>query len=96
MLIQKFTQKPPTIEAIRFTEFNTADILRWLKDSSYSPRAVGDQEGKYEPTISSQSIKGTNTAHLGDYIVKLSDGSFEVWAEEKMAGYELVKEVSNG
>lgn len=97
--IKTYELKPPTIEAVQFTEDTLADILRWSDTFTFKMK-MGVMPAIFIPAPPSAELPAgvaredfVEDVHFGDYIVKKPDGTFEVWDEEDMAQY---REVENG
>ena len=66
----KYTKKPVTIEAIQWTGKNKEEILKFCPDCylSYKTDPI--------PTLGIQTLEGSMTATVGDYIIKGIHGEF--------------------
>ena len=75
-MIKKYRSKE-IIESIKFTGNNVSEIEAFLKNRPYD----NTKTSEYKDTMLIPSrVKWAELwVHLGDYVVKFSDGSFELW-----------------
>lgn len=68
--IKKYVKKPIKIEAIQFNGWNHGEIYDWINDQ------IGVHPACYKETLEINTLEGTITAHVGDYILKGVNGEF--------------------
>jgi hypothetical protein len=63
-MMRRYTKKPVTIEALQWTGKNKAEIVKFCTACylSYKTDPI--------PTLGIQTLEGTMTASVGDYIIK--------------------------
>lgn len=67
--VKKFKKKPVVIEAIRFNGWNAGEINDWMYRTGKYPTYFQDN-------IDIETLEGTMTANVGDYIIKGVKGEF--------------------
>ena len=70
-MMPRYTKKPVTIEAIQWTGKNRSEIFDFC-NVSY----VNYSNAKLEPELKIQTLEGSMTATVGDYIIKGIKGEF--------------------
>ena len=70
-MMPRYTKKPVTIEAIQWTGKNRSEIFDFC-NVSY----VNYSNSKLEPELKIQTLEGSMTATVGDYIIKGIKGEF--------------------
>lgn len=68
----KYRKKPVVIEAIQFTGWNWTECRQFMSDKSL----VFTQEMSKQESLSIETLEGTMTANIGDYIIKGVQGEF--------------------
>lgn len=83
-MIMKYRRKPTTIEAIKWTGENLSEIKRF----------VGDSLLVYEDDIYIKFFRDSFCiVPIGQYIIKLTDGSFYIFGEGTLEeNYEVCEE----
>lgn len=72
----KYRKKPVVIEAIQYKEFDDyGKIVKWMKESG-DTHALADEVTYSHPLILIQTLEGTMSASVGDYIIKGVNGEF--------------------
>lgn len=88
-MAQLFRKKPITVEAIRWTGNNDADILRFVESGCtvYHIRGI----------VHIPTLEGLMEARIGDWIIKGIKGDFYPCKDDVFrASYESVSEPSRG
>jgi hypothetical protein len=69
----KYRKKPVVIEAIQFKDDSKviSEISDWANEC-----IVVDYNDAYNPTLKIETLEGTMTANLGDFIIKGVNGEF--------------------
>jgi len=89
----KYRKKPVEIEAFQLNTDGKTDFPEWFQKLLISGEAQIQSGYSDEGTGCFQVEIEDMRAGLGDYIVKLSDGSIEVWCPVYMKQtYELLEE----
>lgn len=74
-LIQRFTKKPVTIEAIQFAaDPNTISNIHGFLGAEKS--VLEKTPGSFDPVLKIDTLEGTMTAQVGDWIIKGVKGEF--------------------
>lgn len=74
-LIQRFTKKPVTIEAIQFAD--DADTISNISGFMQADEPlIIDYADKDNPVIKIETLEGTMNAQVGDWIIKGVNGEF--------------------
>lgn len=80
----KYRKKPVVIDAIKFTGYNSDEVLEFM--------GVDDALGKTTESIVINTLEGDMTAKIGDYIIKGVKGEFYPCDSEIFElTYELVQ-----
>jgi hypothetical protein len=80
-MIQKYTKKPVTIEAIQWTKGTMDEVLTWMPSNRVVIRVLGMEENPYESLKWTyeyfiQTLEGEMKISEGDYIIKGVKGEF--------------------
>jgi len=80
-MIQKYTKKPVTIEAIQWTKGTMDEVLTWMPSNRVVIRVLGMEENPYESLKWTyeyfiQTLEGDMKISEGDYIIKGVKGEF--------------------
>lgn len=73
-LITRFTKKPVTIEAIQFAD--DADTISNIYGFMGVETTVVSYEDPAAPVVKIETLEGTMTAQVGDWIIKGVNGEF--------------------
>ena len=68
----KYRKKPVVVEAVEFTGWNWAECYQFMSDDVL----LFPQELRRQETIEIETLEGTMTANIGDYIIKGIKGEF--------------------
>ena len=69
-MIKKFRKKPVEIEAVRFTDENKEDVLKWAKNMQYDVWEDWEDRNKQQgPIIKIPTLEGIMICSIGDYII---------------------------
>ncbi len=73
----KYRKKPVVIEAKRLSRDNGCDVVEWIgQDAKFYPE-IDDSTSYPVPSILEiNTLEGTMTAQIGDYIIKGVKGEF--------------------
>ena len=90
----KYRKKPVTVEAIRWTGKNRAEIRILCPHSAFFSPARQDTEGRTtEWSLLIDSLEGIMYAEIGDYIIKGVNGEYYPCKPDVFAKtYEAVEE----
>ena len=67
----KFRKKPVVIEAMEFTEESKNRVFHWVTCNHYA-----DWNATGQSTLRIETLEGTMTAEIGDWIIKGVKGEF--------------------
>ena len=89
-MIKQYKKKPVVIEAIQFDGWTWAECYQFMsKERLFFPQGI-----KKEEKIEIETLEGTMTASVGDYIIKGVNGEFYPCKPDIFdKTYEEVKEV---
>lgn len=74
---RKYRKKPVVIEAMRLTETNAAEIVRWITESGHKAAIRGgDGGGSLGATVIIVTLEGNVHASLGDLVIRGVQGEF--------------------
>lgn len=68
--MKKYRKRPVEIEAIQFNGWNFGEINDWMLDIN------GIYPSYFKETMAIETLEGTMTANVGDYIIKGVNGEF--------------------
>ena len=69
----QYRKKPVVIEALQYDGTNAGKILYWMQGRSLEDAITIHPEGD---TFSIQTLEGTMTASIGDFVIKGVNGEF--------------------
>lgn len=93
LTIQRFRRTGLDVEAMRFMPLNQREVADWCGGSLTVIPRNGD-ENKPDLIILLKGVDMDMKAHLGDYVIKLSDGVF--YSSNQMAFEALYEMIDNG
>lgn len=89
--VQQYVKKPVAIEAIQLSQYNTVQVLTFCNQNDII--ASSTPEG----TIEINTLEGTMTASLGDYIIRGVKGEYYPCKPDIFAQtYERIERTENG
>ena len=93
LTIQRYRRTGLDVEAMRFMPLNQREVADWCGGSLTVVPRNGD-ESRPDLIILLKGIDRGMEVHLGDYVIKLSDGVF--YSSNQMAFESLYEIIDNG
>jgi hypothetical protein len=93
LTVQRYRRIGLDVEAMRFMPLNQREVADWCGGSLTVIPRNGD-ESRPDLIILLKGVDGEMKAHLGDYVIKLSDGVF--YSSNHMTFEALYGNINNG